>query len=258
MYRKKISIEDSTNHDRWLVSYADFITLLFAFFVVMYASSSVNKSKYNAVSLSISSAFQKEHIKSLGDSGKEYKDPIELKSALENKGSNELILIDPIVVSKINQGKQVQARDRAKLIKSELMLKLKPLLDQGKISISQTPKGIRIDIQESFLFKPGSSRLADTAPLETLVLIAPILINAGNAIEIEGHTDNTPIKNKDYESNWELSALRATTVLRILNNIGVPDELLSATGFGSSRPLVQNSTAENRAKNRRVSIYLLQ
>jgi chemotaxis protein MotB len=94
--------------------------------------------------------------------------------------------------------------------------------------------------------------------VSTLTEITPILVNSNRPIDIEGHTDNRPIKNKEYSSNWELSALRATAVLRILNEEGLNDEHLSATGFAASRPIDSNESPQGRAKNRRVSIFVLQ
>lgn len=258
MLRRKLIKDEAIHHDRWLVSYADFITLLFAFFVVMYTSSTVNQKKYDALSSSISSAFslvQITPIKNIEQS----KD----KSQQENLGLNQkkdqkLILVEPIDIVKLKRDQYLATKARMDITRSDLVKKLKPLIDQGKISVAQVPRGIRIDIQDSFLFAPGSAKISSPLAISTLTEITPILVNSNRPIDIEGHTDNRPIKNKEYSSNWELSALRATAVLRILNDEGLNEDHLSATGFASSRPIDSNESPQGRAKNRRVSIFVIQ
>ena len=258
MRHRKIIKEEHIHHDRWLVSYADFITLLFAFFVVMYASSSVNQYKYNAVSSSISSAFKTVQFDSLTETEKKFKNGTEVDDHQKKKEDQTLVLIDPIAIAKIKHDKLLSSRERMIRTKSDLVRKLKPLIDQGKITVTQVPRGIRIDIQDSYLFTPGSAKIANSAAVSTLEEIAPILANSDRPIEIEGHTDNQPIKNREFQSNWDLSALRATSVLRILSDEGLAENRLSATGYGSSRPAATNETPEGKAKNRRVSIFVIQ
>jgi chemotaxis protein MotB len=112
-------------------------------------------------------------------------------------------------------------------------------------------------VRFSYLFSPGSAAVTSPAALQTLAEIAPILAKSDQTIDIEGHTDNQPINTKVFNSNWELSAIRATTVLNVLNQKGINENRLSATGFGASRPISSNDSALGRAKNRRVSILLL-
>jgi chemotaxis protein MotB len=148
-------------------------------------------------------------------------------------------------------------REKMNRVEKDLTKALKPLIEEGKIGVIQTPKGVRIDIIDSYLFSPGSASVTSPAALNTLAQIAPILAKSDQAIDIEGHTDNQPINTKAFSSNWELSAIRATTVLNILNQKGISEARLSATGFGSSRPVESNETIVGKAKNRRVSILLL-
>lgn len=258
MLRRKTFKDEAVHHDRWLVSYADFITLLFAFFVVMYTSSTVNQKKYEALSSSISSAFSLVRITPIKsvDQNKEavQQDNLSLSQTKDQK----LVLIDPIDIGKLKRDQYLAAKAKMDLTRSDLIKKLKPLIDQGKISVAQVPRGIRIDIQDNFLFAPGSAKISSPLAINTLTQITPILVNSSRPIDIEGHTDNRPINNKEYSSNWELSALRATAVLRILNQEGLNEEHLSATGFASSRPIDSNETSQGRAKNRRVSIFVIQ
>ena len=258
MLRRKFIKEEAIHHDRWLVSYADFITLLFAFFVVMYTSSTVNQKKYEALSNSISSAFSPVQITPIKGFDQSKETNTQDNPGLNQRKDQKLVLIDPIEVAKLKRDQYLSAKAKMDLTRNDLIKKLKPLIDQGKISIAQVPRGIRIDIQDNFLFAPGSAKISSPLAVSTLTEITPILVNSKRPIDIEGHTDNRPIKNKDYSSNWELSALRATAVLRILNEEGLNEEQLSATGFASSRPIDTNESPQGRAKNRRVSIFVIQ
>ena len=237
------------------MSYADFITLLFAFFVVMYASSSINEKKYDALSNSLISAFAPVQTTE-GDS----KLDVKLKPSGEIAGTqteSSPILIDPLGLIRLKRDMAFIKREKMNRVEKDLTTALKPLIEDGKIGVMQTSKGVRIDIIDSYLFSPGSASVTSPAALNTLAQIAPILAKSDQAIDIEGHTDNQPINTKAFNSNWELSAIRATTVLNILNQKGISEARLSATGFGSSRPIESNDTAAGKAKNRRVSILLL-
>lgn len=167
------------------------------------------------------------------------------------------ILIDPLGLVKLKREMAIIKREKMNRLEKDLTKALNPLIQDGKISIVQSPKGIRIDIIDSYLFSPGSAAVTSPAALQTLAEIAPILAKSDQTIDIEGHTDNQPINTKVFNSNWELSAIRATTVLNVLNQKGINENRLSATGFGASRPISSNDSALGRAKNRRVSILLL-
>jgi chemotaxis protein MotB len=237
------------------VSYADFITLLFAFFVVMYASSSINEKKYDALSNSLVSAFAPIQVTE-GESKLENK--IKMSGEIAGTQTEQSpILIDPLGLIRLKREMAFQKREKMNRVEKDLTNALKPLIDEGKIGVMQTSKGVRVDIIDSYLFSPGSANITSPAALATLAQIAPILAKVDQAIDIEGHTDNQPINTKAFGSNWELSAIRATTVLNILSQKGISEARLSATGFGSSRPIESNDTQVGKAKNRRVSILLL-
>jgi len=243
--RKPIDDDDDDDKpDRWLVSYADFITLLFAFFVVMYAISSVNLSKYDALAYSIDSAFAGEI--NLNRSVK----PMDVKQHHERK------IVKPLPLSYLYAQKSKREQERMAQLGSEIVTSVAPLVQDGKVRVSLNSRGIRIDINESLLFTSGSATLAPTA-VEVIEQILPSLKANMRLIEVEGHTDLTPIHTDFFYSNWELSAVRATTVLRLLIERGIDEKRLSAVGYGSTRPLSTSDTMYAQAKNRRVSMMVL-
>jgi chemotaxis protein MotB len=250
MKRRKMLEDESGGHERWLLSYADFITLLFAFFVVMYASSSLNKSKYQQVTEALSQAFDKPKSKQDGP---------RIVALAKGDGSAMIkpVIDDPLAISKAKKEKIRAENRKIDALINALVKALSPMISTGKIKVMQTNKGVRIDIHDSVLFTPGSARINNQAAVNTLQSIAPLLNSSGQAIEIEGHTDSLPIKNLSFASNWELSAIRATSVLDVLSQSGIADERLSAIGYGSSKPVDSNDSELGRASNRRVSIMIL-
>jgi len=248
MRKRKRHQEEQENHERWLVSYADFITLLFAFFVVMYAISSVNEGKYRVLSDSLVSAF---------------------KNTQTQTGGKPVVIVQgtpiqppaPLPVPAINPEQQPENEQKAKTkqkmksVASEIMKALQPLVAEGKVKLLETSRGVTIEINDSILFPPGQAKLQ---PLSVTALgaLAQVLANSDFPVTIEGHTDNTPIATPQFPSNWELSAMRATTVLRLFNDSGVSAERLTAIGYGETRPLETNTTPEGRGRNRRVSILI--
>ena len=255
MKRSRPKFEEPENHDRWLVSYADFITLLFAFFVVMYSSSSVNQLKYSQLSSAMTTAFTRLKVDSGEINGDKQEDG---EPNPPTRSINKIPqIIEPIFPPKTKNDPSLIKQDKINQMEKELTKALKPFILSGKIGVTQTPRGLRIDIKDSFLFNPGSVKIANTEGFDTLEQIAPILLQSGQSIEIEGHTDNAPIKNKSFPSNWELSAIRATTVLNVFAQKGIGEDRLSASGFGASRPIASNDTTEGKSLNRRVSIVIL-
>lgn len=247
--RKHLEEDDDDSSDRWLVSYADFITLLFAFFVVMYSISSINKGKYNQLSNSIGIAFTGTNAA-----------PLPLKNS-HSDGDSKLkgqqkSLIKPLPLTHLFNEKLRRERESMTNMGIGLSNTLAPLIVDGKIKVVQNNRGIRIDIHDSLLFSPGS---ADIAPSATSLMneIAAVLKANNRLIQVEGHTDNIPIHNATFFSNWELSAVRASSVVRILSETGVAENRLSALGFGSVQPVTENETPTGRGKNRRVSIMIL-
>lgn len=244
MIRRQPFDDDDDNPDRWLVSYADFITLLFAFFVVMYAISSVNLSKYNALTNAMGSAFTGNNPQS-----------IQIKK-MEVKPQPEKSIIKPLPLSYLYQEKSKRERENMARMGVDISNKLSPLIEQDKVQVMQNNRGVRIDINDSVLFNAGSADISSAA-INILNEIATILNTNERLIQVEGHTDNIPIHNQLFYSNWELSAVRATTVVRLLHQAGVIEKRLSAIGYGDTQPLSSSDTDYGRAKNRRVSIMIL-
>jgi len=248
MIRRKPFDDDDENPDRWLVSYADFITLLFAFFVVMYSISSVNQGKYKQLTHSMGTAFT-------GNNS-----PMQLQSnnsAADSKLKGQSkSLIKPLPLTHLYNEKMRRERESMTNMGIGLSNTLAPLITAGKLQVVQNNRGIRIDIHDSLLFTPGSAEIAASAT-GLMNEIATVLKTNQRLIQVEGHTDNIPIHNATFFSNWELSAVRASSVVRMLSNASIAETRLSALGFGSAQPITENETPDGRAKNRRVSIMIL-
>lgn len=240
MARKKFE-EERDNHERWLVSYADFITLLFAFFVVMYAMSSLNEGKYRILSDSLGSAFGK---------------VIPLQEQ-PGDAQLELPLRDQIALSKGRASEAVR-RERTQMtgIAQNILKVLAPLVSEGKVRVTQSARGVSVEINASVLFAPGEAKLTEQSG-QALTAVAVILKNDRHAIQVEGHTDNLPISNVFFPSNWELSAVRASSVVRLFIDNGIAENRLQAVGHGPNQPVASNATPEGRARNRRVAVTIL-
>jgi chemotaxis protein MotB len=243
--RRKRQEDEHENHERWLVSYADFITLLFAFFVVMYALSSINEGKYKVMSDSISSAFRSS-IVSAGGTPIEMNPNAPAAMAIPVKRNSAAIKVDQTTAVK---------KDKLRTMARELNQALGPLVEQGKVKITEGAFGIVVDINASLLFAPGDARL-DLVAARALIAVADILVATDFPITVEGHTDNTPISNVVFPSNWELSTVRASSVVRLFIEAGVDPRRLSAIGYADQRPVSDNATPEGRQQNRRVAITI--
>ncbi|MEO8040714.1 MAG: OmpA family protein, partial [Betaproteobacteria bacterium] len=131
-----------------------------------------------------------------------------------------------------------------------------PLVKEGQVRVTESARGIAVEINASVLFAPGQAELAD-ASIRSLDAVAAVLAGVGNALEIEGHTDNTPISTVMFPSNWELSAARASRVVRLFAQTGVAPERMIAVGYGEYRSIDTNETPEGKARNRRVTVMIL-
>ncbi|MDH5471826.1 MAG: flagellar motor protein MotD [Gammaproteobacteria bacterium] len=235
MSRRRYIEQDEENTSRWLVSYADFITLLFAFFVVMYSISSVNIGKYRVLSDSVSLAFLP----------KETPKEAEVVTAISAPRTPFSIGIDG------RSSYQAMADTAAKIEK-----RLKKLINQGQIALRGNEKWLEIELKSSILFDSGSAELGADAS-QVLEELSQIFQDSNNPLYVSGYTDNVPISTPKYSSNWELSAARAASVVKLFAETGVNPERMGAIGFGEFRPVVDNDTPDNRIKNRRVVIRLI-
>src|ERR1035437_5140292 len=241
MARRK-RIEERDNHERWLVSYADFITLLFAFFVVMYALSTVNEGKYRILSDSMSNAFRNVQINTSSPLPPVVTPPIP-------------VISKPSKATKAQEAEKKKQRDKMRNVAKDILQVMAPLIEQGKVRVLETSRGVTIEINDSILFSPGQA-LLQPALIKAMAAIADVLAPTDFPITIEGHTDNVPINTPQFPSNWELSAVRATTVLRLFADSGVSPERLTAIGYADTRPVEPNLLADGRARNRRVTILI--
>jgi chemotaxis protein MotB len=236
-------------HDRWLVSYADFITMLFGLFVVLYAFAKADQKKQVQVSESIDSAFR-----SLGLFPSATRQPD--KNATAAPGSEQ-----PAMPMNVVMGEDVLAPARVKddleHIRRELTQTLSNQVAQHTVSIQMGRDGLVISLREAGFFPSGSATPKPEA-LDTLRKIASSLGHTPYDLRIEGHTDNIPIHSAVFDSNWELSSARATGIARLmLNEHAIPADRLSAAGYAEFHPVASNATADGRAENRRVDLVVL-
>jgi chemotaxis protein MotB len=255
MERRGKRAEHSSN-DRWLVSYADFITLLFAFFVVMYSISSVNEAKYKVFSESLNIAFTKQinPTSPLVPPNQPLVAPAQQqRPTIVTLANRNKVLVDKRTAQLGEQQRKID--DRMKKLANGLSQVMASMIKQRMVNINQTKRGVVMDISASTLFGTGEVVLQDSS-LDVLRQVAAVLSKEDMPIEVEGHTDDTPIATAQFPSNWELSSARASSVVRVLIDSGVPAKHVAVMGLASNQPLVPNNSAENRARNRRVTITI--
>ena len=242
--RRKKKPEEPEKHDRWLVSYADFITLLFAFFVVMYAISSLNEGKYRVLSDSLVTAFKRAPTSATPAHLDQAPQPSPRPITAAKKSGAE---VDPKLKKQTEDMRQV-AQDLLKV--------LAPLVKDNQVKITQSLRGVTLEINASVLFAPGQAIL-QTESAKALAAVAHVLAVVPNRIQIEGHTDDAPISTVYYPSNWELSSARASSVVRLFDLNGVNAERMVAIGYADNRPVAPNTDNESRARNRRVTVLII-
>lgn len=247
------------SHQRWLVSYADFVTLLFAFFVVLYASAQVDQRKVGKLALAIQVAFQELGIfqASTTHVPLDVREPMPFSKVqavenLERTASLGRVVPQPAGVL----GGGSENGDLAQL-QLELAAALSPEIARKEISVRREPDGLVISLREVGFFESGSA-LMKTSSQPAFDRIAVLLRSRTYRLRIEGHTDNVPIHNSQFSSNWELSTARATEIVRVLIvRDGFDAASLSAAGYAEYHPIASNATPEGRGMNRRVDIVIL-
>jgi chemotaxis protein MotB len=238
------------NHERWLVSYADFITLLFAFFVVMFASVQGGKSKANAVSESVRKAFEEGKMSAIVNTM--------FGGAPDNAGKGNAMMKGPGGAQKLVEERK---KDRQLM---ELMPSLKVLstelnkeIEKGTIKISMEQRGLTISFKEATLFASGEDVVSSEA-YSSINKVAEAINKLPNPVRLEGHTDSVPIHTARFRSNWELSAARSIALLEIFaTKFEVPRERMSIAGYADTAPIDSNDTLEGRSRNRRCDIIIL-
>ncbi len=261
MTRRSRQEEEWENHERWLVSYADFITLLFAFFVVMYAISSVNEGKYKVLSQTLVSAFSGHPWSPTPIQGSASRAPTpsaavqlpplpKIVDATPGKMQNPADPSHPVA-------KQPPADDtRLDTLKKEMEALLQPLISKGSVLIHRSGLGVVIDLNAKILFPSAQAHLTPAAE-QTLAQIAQVLAQVPYQIQVNGFTNDLPINTAQYPNNWALSAARAAAVVEIFTAHGVNPRHLVAAGYGKYHPVAPNDTAKGLAMNRRVSIVVV-
>jgi len=235
---RRRSREEHPNHERWLVSYADFITLLFAFFVVMYSISSINEGKYKILSETLTQAFKQPEQATV---------PIAV-------GDESPRTIAPQVGSEPLRGGGERV-DPLQRINQQIRSAFSDLLGSEQMTIRATEQWIEIELPSGLLFPSGDAIPNDEA-FQIIERVATILAPYQNPIQVEGFTDNQPISTPRYPTNWELSASRAASIVRMLAMGGVQPSRLAAVGYGEFSPVADNSTPAGRARNRRVVLVI--
>jgi len=262
--------EEHVNHEAWAIPYGDLITLLLAFFVVMYAVSSVNEGKYRVLSDSMTAAFRGQP-KSLS--------PIEIGDKVVKVRRDDTVAgVSPaqvISVTTPNEKSRTQiveqfckmGRDmqragtdepgvNVRRLAEQVESAMAPLIDKDLINVTRMPLWVEVEIKADILFPSGSAEIQPEA-VAILDSLAQILTPLQSPIRVEGHTDNQPIANQRFPSNWELSGARASRIVRLFESRGIAPQRLSVAGQGEYQPVADNSTVEGRNRNRRVTLIVL-
>lgn len=232
--------EEHENHERWLVSYADFITLLFAFFVVMYSISSLNESKYKVLSDSLSGIFSQPErsIKPIpiSDQRPTGASPTAVETNAEHSASKS-------------------AGDPLQQIAESMRATFGDLIAGDQLNIKASEMWLEIELSSNLLFASGDA-LPSNPAFGLLEKVAKILAPFNNPIQVQGYTDDRPISTALYPTNWELSAARAASIVRLLIGNGIAPQRLAVVGYGAYQPVVDNNSEAGRARNRRVVLLI--
>lgn len=245
--------EKHVNHERWLVSYADFITLLFAVFVVLYAMGQSDKKKVEEVMQAIQQSFG---MATAGASAPKV-NVIPSQTMTVIPSLKPEIKVNPMGRTRSGQGKTRAEEKDFRQIKSAVEAYLVKQGAQTKVTLEITRRGLIVSLKEAGFFNSGQATIKPEA-YELINTIAEVMTQYNNPLRVEGHTDNVPINTAQFPSNWELSTARATNGLKyLLKSFDVDANKISATGYAEFRPIADNATPEGRAKNRRVDLVML-
>ena len=243
MSRRRREPEEHVNHERWLVSYADFITLLFAFFVVMYSISSINEGKYKVISQALIGVFN--------DADRALK-PIPIGEERPKTVTPAKPLVNDSDETAAGVG---GTNDPLKSIADDISAAFGDLISSNQMTVRGNELWVEIELNSSLLFASADALPSDQA-FTIIDKVAAILKPFENPIHVEGFTDNFPISTAQYPTNWELSSARASSIVRMLAMQGVNPGRLASVGYGEFQPVANNATVEGRAKNRRVVLVV--
>jgi chemotaxis protein MotB len=239
MLRRQI-LQDSHNHERWLISYADFMTLLFGFFVVMYAISSVNEGKYKVLSSALNEVFAQRELTLT---------PIQVGQPAQSSAPSAIPLTNATASDHVGADAQLES------IAEALSGQLAGVLGSDQFSVAGHDQWLELNLDAAVLFDSGH---ADLAPLahDVLAEVVKLLSGLDNPVTVEGYTDNVAISTSRFASNWELSSARSAAVVRAFESLGLDPDRLAAVGYGEQHPLATNATPQGRKQNRRVTIVV--
>jgi len=243
--------QEHENHERWLVSYADFIRLLFAFFGVRFASSQTDKSKAKQISEAVEKALKEGHSVSIPPAVAKV-----LGGTVDDKGQGNAQMRGPGGAQKTDKEQEPPVMELGISLKM-LSAQLADEIQQGKVEVSMTPRGIVVSLKQAAFFPSGTDAV-DLATMPTIEKVAGALKTVSNPVRIEGHTDAIPIHTPRFRSNWDLSAARSIAIMEVLSNrFEIPPQRLSIAGYADTVPVADNDTPEGRARNRRVDLVIL-
>jgi chemotaxis protein MotB len=263
--------EEHANHEAWAIPYADLMTLLLAFFVVMYAISTVNEGKYRVMADALTAAFggapRTINPVQVGNhqlQGADFDRPSPIKSGAKQGPSapspSPNVTLLAAMASQMNMAVDAKglqnAQGELQKIANDLESTLAPLIDEKLVVVKRAALWIEVQINSDILFPTGSAALAPQAQ-ETVSKLAGVLGNVPNSVRVEGYTDDRPIATYQFPSNWELSSARAASVVHLFVRDGIPPERLAMIGYGEFRPIGDNTTQEGRNANRRVLLIIL-
>ena len=224
--------QNRAGHDRWLVSYADLVTLLLALFTTLYAASTIDARKLDPIATSLRTAFDAR--------------PVQAPGAAQ---AGKPAIIPPVeIVSRLEQFEQLKTR---------LARVLDDAVREQRLEITTDGRGLVISLPEGATFGVGAAEISDGAKM-LIARVAATIAPLPNLIRVEGHTDDVPIRTARFASNWELSTARASAVVAyMIDHEHIDPARLSAAGYGEYHPKVPNSSPENRARNRRIDLVVL-
>lgn len=238
------------NHERWLVSYADFITLLFAFFVVMFASSQTDRSKTERVQESVRRALEDNQFVSVmaGILGGDVTEKGKGNAQMKGPGGTRQMTQD-----QKTDGRFVELVPAMKYLEQELADEIA----NGMMSVSMEARGLVVSFREAAFFPSGTDVIPEQT-YGTVAKVGELIERLPNPVRLEGHTDSIPIKGGRFQSNWELSAARSIAMMELLASYcNIPRQRLSIAGYADNAPIADNATEEGRRRNRRVDIVIL-
>ena len=276
MARRKKSHEEHSNHEAWAIPYADLMTLLLAFFVVMYAISTLNEGKYRVMADALTAAFggaprtiNPVQVGNQQLQGSDFDRPSPIKSGAKSGPSapspapNPTLL--PSLASNLRTGEPIQISDRQRVERAQKQLDriaarlqdaLAPLIQARLITVKREQLWLEVEINSDILFDTGSAALGASAR-DTLTRLATVLRDTPNPVRVEGYTDDKPINTLQFPSNWELSAARAASVVHLFASERIVPTRLAMVGYGEYRPKADNATEQGRNRNRRVVLIVL-